>query len=174
MRTRCADIELELAGFAAGELDEPTADAVARHVVACAGCRDELSHELALRRTLADLPRVPAPRGLDLRPPAAAPRRRRRPAVFAAAATLAAAVVLAVVLGDSPRSGRPTAPEAAGYDAAQIAAARRDAAYGLVLAARILERSEKRTVADVFGHRLPRAVTESLRADPPSPEGGQG
>ena len=30
------------------------------------------------------------------------------------------------------------------------------------------------TVADVFGRTIPRAVTESLRDTPPTPEGGQG
>ncbi|MBE0566431.1 MAG: hypothetical protein IH621_10760 [Krumholzibacteria bacterium] len=57
---------------------------------------------------------------------------------------------------------------------AGFAAARRDAAWTLVLAARILERSERNALSDVFGQRLPRAVAESLGGPAPTPEGGQG
>ena len=55
-----------------------------------------------------------------------------------------------------------------------MATARRDAAWTLVLAARILERTEKNALSDVFGQRLPRAVAESLRSGPSTPEGGRG
>jgi hypothetical protein len=90
------------------------------------------------------------------------------------AAAAAAAVVVAVLVG--VRSPTPPAPDAVPRvaSAAERSAARRDATYGLALAAHILERTEKRTVAEVFGRTIPRAVTESLRDTPPTPEGGQG
>jgi anti-sigma factor RsiW len=167
MNTDCRDIELELADFAAGDLDPAGAEQVARHVAACAACRAELQREWTLRRTLAGLPAAWAPAGLV---PAPAVRPRRRGLALPA---LVAAALLAALLAVLPDTA-PVAPEAAPYSSGQVAAARRDAARSLLLAARILERSERTAVSDVFGARLPRTVAESIRAVAGNPEGGQG
>ncbi len=178
MNWQCPDIELELADFAAGDLEPAVADGVARHLAGCPECRAELERELRLRETLGALPPVAAPVGLAAAPVlAAAPRRRPRPDLTAAAGLVAAAV-LAGLLAALPASTPPRAVSGAAaggevYTAGQVATARRDAARGLVLAARILERTELNAVSDVFGQMLPRAVTESLRG-PSTPEGGQG
>lgn len=169
MNMRCPDIELELAGFAAGELDPGPAGQVARHLAGCAGCRDELARELRLRGTLAGLPLVAAPDRLGALE-ATGPRRRRRPWVHPGLGGLAAAAVLLALLAGLPGP----APVVTAYTPDQVAAARRDAAWTLVLAARILERSERNALFDVFGQRLPRAVAESLGGPAPTPEGGQG
>lgn len=174
MNERCADLELELTGFAAGELEPALADRVARHLAACAACRAELDRELRLRGALRTLPLAAAPAGLGALPPAAARPPRRLP-LPPSLGGLAAAAVLVALLAGLP-GGRPAGPgeTPAAFTADQVAAARRDAAWTLVLAARILERTERNALADVFGQRLPRAVAESLGGPAPTPEGGQG
>lgn len=167
MNTDCRDIELDLADFAAGDLEPAAAEQVAAHLAACAACRAELDREWQLRRTLASLPVAAAPAGLAA-PPA---NRSRRPGL--AAAGLVAAVLLAALLAALPGTVG-VSPEPAPYSSLQVASARRDAARSLLLAARILERSEKTAVTDVFGIRLPRTVAESIRAVADTPEGGQG
>ncbi len=170
MTMPCHAIELELAAFVADELDPATAEAVARHLAGCADCRDEMTRELALRDALGALPVAQAPAGLGRLP--RADGRRRLPA--AAFGGLVAAALLVGLLTTLPTP----APAPRGTDVAlspaQADAVRRDAVRSLVLAARILERSEKAAVVDVFGVRLPRTVAESLRAGSGTPEGGQG
>ncbi len=173
MNQHCPDIELELADFAAGDLAPAAADPVARHLAGCADCRGELERELRLRESLATLPLAAAPASLGRLPVPAAPRRFGLP--LPGAAALVAAALLLALLGALPRlDGVPQPDSGPVYTADQVASARRDAAWTLVLAARILERSEKNALADVFGQRLPRAVAESLRSGPSTPEGGRG
>lgn len=170
MKTACPDIEILLAEFADDELDAATAELVAGHVAGCADCRAELNRELALRCSLADLPIQAGP---AIATPAGAPARRSRFTVrrrwWSLAGGLAAAVVAAVLFLPLERVGT-IAPDT-GPD---VAAIRRDACASLVLAARILERSERHTVVDVFGRQLPAAIRESLPAPAVTPEGGQG
>ena len=173
MNASCATVARELTAFAAGELDRTAAETVARHLAGCAGCRGELDRELVLRDALAALPTLSAPRGLGATPTTGR-KPRRLPRSLTGAALLAAAAVVAALLAGWPHTTPAPEPLPQVADAAERAAARRDAVYGLVLTARILERTEKRTVADVFGRTIPRAVTESLRGTPPTPEGGQG
>ncbi len=180
MNTPCPDIQLELTGFAAGDLDPDAADRVARHVAGCADCRAELARELRLREALAGLPRAGGPAAAWAAGPAA-PRRRARAAGRACPWPPARAGGRRAPGGAAGGPARPAARPPRRrrhrdlvFTADQVATARRDAAWTLVLAARILERSEKSAVSDVFGQRLPRAVAESLRDDPSTPEGGQG
>ncbi|MFO7609933.1 MAG: hypothetical protein R6X35_12195, partial [Candidatus Krumholzibacteriia bacterium] len=134
----------------------------------------ELERELRLREALGALPVAAAPAGLGALPPAGA----RTPFRFPLAPSLgglAAAAALVALLAGLP-GGQPPLPvdTPSAYTADQVAAARRDAAWTLVLAARILERTERNALADVFGQQLPRAVAESLGGPAPTPEGGQG
>ncbi|MFO7610326.1 MAG: zf-HC2 domain-containing protein, partial [Candidatus Krumholzibacteriia bacterium] len=108
MNERCADLELELAGFAAGELEPALADRVARHLAACAACRSELERELRLREALGALPVAAAPAGLGALPPAGA----RTPFRFRLAPSLgglAAAAALVALLAGLP-GGQPPLP----------------------------------------------------------------
>ncbi len=177
MKHACSDIELLLAEFAADELDDLDAARVAGHVAICDACRAELGRESALRRTLAGLP---VHRGPDVHLPTAtptgSPARRLRTWLPVAGGLIAAAVVLAMLIpGDrSPLPDAPGATAGAPDAAPAVADIRRDARTSLILAARILERSERHTVADVFGRHLPHAISGSLRSGAEPPEGGQG
>jgi anti-sigma factor RsiW len=166
MKDACPDMELLLAEFAADELDDAAAERVAAHVATCADCRAELKREFALRAALGGLPvrqgpAIPAPAARPRRPLA---RRWWPLAGGLAAATLAAVLLLPTGGGDAPVTA----------DATDVDAIRRDARASLALAARILERSERHTVVDVFGRQLPAAIREAIPDAAVTPEGGQG
>ena len=174
MKTDCPDMEILLAEFAADELEAADAERVAAHVAGCDECRAELNRELALRRALGGLPvqsgpAVHAPQAAPSRRPRFAGRRRW----WSLAGGLAAAAVVAVLFLPGERGETPGT--ATGDDLAVLKdQIRRDARASLVLAASILERSERHTVVDVFGRQLPAAFRESLPEAAVTPEGGQG
>jgi len=178
MTMHCHEAELLLSEFAAGELDGRDAGRVARHLAGCEACRAEADRELKLRELLGGLPTIAASAGLaevgNLEK-VSEPQHRGRPRWPAVGSLVAAAITLAVLLpSTAPRVPDPLANVEPVYSVEEVAAARRDALFGLVLAARIIERTERHTVADVFGRQLPQAVTESLGSGTAVPEGGQG
>ena len=167
MMSLCDEIRLQLTEYAAGDLPAREAAAVAHHLDGCPACREELEVEKTLRGTLGSLPVADCPPGIGDFTPLSAPRRRpsRWPwgAGFVAAAGLAA-ILVGGFLGHGP------APE---FTAAEKAAARHDVIYALELTADVLERTQRTTVKDVFGERLPRAVTGSLKLKSPQ-QGDEG
>jgi anti-sigma factor RsiW len=162
MMSPCEQIRLQLTEYAAGDLSPPAAAVVARHVDACPACRRELELERSLRATLGSLPVAACPAGIGGFTPAAAGPSRRRTRWPWGVGIAAAAGLAAVLVGGFLDRG--PAPE---FTAAEIAAARQDVAYTLGLAARVLERSQREAVVDVFGDTLPRAVTGSLKLKSP-------
>jgi anti-sigma factor RsiW len=180
----CNAIESQLSEFAAGNLPRTDAVIVAAHLAACGSCRAEFDREQELRAILQELPLVTCPtrvsralqRRVDLAAGLPAARRSRR---WPASLGLVAAALLAVLLvpGLSRRTDRPLPTEAAGaatsnaqattgYTASEVNQARRDAVVALQLAASVLDRSRDRAVVDVFGSRLPRAISGALRPVP--------
>ncbi|MBU0742381.1 hypothetical protein KJ554_08555, partial [bacterium] len=94
----------------------------------------------------------------------------------AVGALAAAAAVLALVFA-APWRDRPGGTDVAGaggWSEQEIRIARGEIRLSLALAARIIEKTERRTVDEVFGHRLPGAVTRSVKTLTSSLEGGQG
>ena len=167
MMSLCDETRLQLTEYAAGDLPAAEAAAVAKHLDGCPACRRELGTEQALRATLGSLPVASCPPGIGDFRPTAAPVRRRSPlpwGVGFAAAAGRAAVLLGGFLDREP---------AAEFSAAEIAAARHDVIYTLGLAADVIERSQRETVVDVFGDKLPRAVTGSLKMKSPQ-QGDEG
>jgi len=185
--TDCAWIESQLAGFAAGELDPREVAEVERHLATCPDCRGELAGELALRESLTSLPVVSCPERVtanilavvnasDRRLGAA--RRRVVPIGWRRATwgLAAAAVVLALVFV-APWRDRPEDTYVAGEDGwseQEIRTARGEVRLTLALAARIIEKTERKTVTEVFGRQLRGAVIKSMKALTSSLEGGQG
>ncbi len=94
----------------------------------------------------------------------AAPHRRRQLADRRLLAGLAAAAIVVLLLAPSLPWRRGTAPPTpvAGYSPEQVETAREQARYGLALAARIVKRSERAALADVFRHRLPEVIRGTL------------
>ena len=212
MNRDCTLYEIHLAAYAGGDLPEPEYGAVSSHLSWCDACRAELVREYELRDLLGELPVVACPDrvserlfatlGLDRDVPNPAPRPRRAP-VFGRppvgplanglmAAGLMAAVLLAALFLPG-RLGRPDGPgpqasanvPATVYSDAEIAQARHDLIASLTMAAEVLDRSREQTMNDVFGNRLPGAVSGSLRPHAPdaqvpnrapgaSPSGGNG
>ena len=191
MNPPCHEIEILLTEYAAGDLDPQRNQAVRRHLAECADCRAELGRELRLRQLMGSLPVRHLPLGVgDLDPDA-----RTRPVSgggsflrrwLAPAAGLAAVLVLVLLAG---RSGPDTAPSTGLPGAASPAAvaatpgtwseqeldrAQDELEFTLALTARLLQRSEKTTVHEVFGDRLPRMISESLRKSMTLNEGDQG
>ncbi len=180
----CRDIELELVAFASGNLGLPERERVRNHLNGCADCRAELAREMNLRETLASLPRASAPLDLDDHIKAAirlagtrTPSGRNRRRLVAALAVAAACLFVAIILpGPRPASG----PEPAGsgpqhaWTEQEIAAARQEVMFSLALTARVLDRTRKDTIVEVFANKLPRAVNESLKLVKPTTPGGNG
>ena len=177
MMNRCREIEIELAAYAAGEIDPADRDQVRSHLDGCAGCRAELAREITLRETLGGLPAASPPANLDNQIRAAIHsartdsrswwlRHRLAAAVTVAAASLALAIIL-------PKPGQDSAPQQTWTDM-EIAAAREEVMFTLGLTARILDRTQKNAIIEVFGNQLPNSVNESLKLDKPEPSGGNG
>ena len=61
----------------------------------------------------------------------------------------------------------PSAPD-------ELAAAQDQLHYSLSLTARIIQRGQRETVQDVFGERLPRVISDSLRKTIHTNQGDQG
>jgi anti-sigma factor RsiW len=177
----CTQFEIQLTAFAAGELPAAEVVAVADHLAFCASCRAELRREQKLRLVLQDLPMVACPdrvtRAVQRQVAVPEPKRRtagpaRRPGLrrWPAGLGLVAAALVVALLGTGlrQRTSVPLPGEAATvvpariYTPAEITQARREAAAVLRLTANVLDRSRDRTVVDVFGSRLPRAIGDAL------------
>ncbi len=177
MMNHCHDIELELAAYAGGELDPAQQKLVASHLDGCAGCRAELAREMTLRETLGGLPTAIPPVDFDNRIMAAIPTagtdshswwRQNR---LAAGLTAAAAVMAFVFILGNP--GQDSGPQQTWTDR-EIAAAREEVMFSLALTARVLDRSQKNVIIEVFANQLPNSVNESLKRIKPTTSGGNG
>ncbi len=182
----CERTELRLAEYAAGALDARAREDVRRHLADCAACRDELARERRLREALSGLPQVPCPDRVSeailaetARDASDADRvvrgvrfgGRRRAAVGLVAA---AAVLALLVFAPARRDDAPVPSPMTALTRTEIDAARAEARYGLALAAGIIAKTEKKTMSEVFGRRLPGAVGTTVRSLTTRLEGGQG
>ncbi|MCB1183978.1 zf-HC2 domain-containing protein [bacterium] len=188
MMRDCEFYEIHLADYAAGELPRDRREALEAHLSACGGCREELAREIDLRTVLGSLPVAPCPdavtRGLaallPLDIPADRGRGAPRPWLRLATSGLVAAALALFVLVPALRDGRPAAAPAGhgAYTQAEVDQARRDVINVLALTAGVLDRSRTRTMTEVFGDRLPGAVSGSLRSphapDAHTPNGANG
>lgn len=178
-RNDCERASERLADYAAGSLDAARRADLERHLAGCAACRDELARERALRDVLSSMPRLRCPDRVseailaEVEGPAA-PRGRifrfagwRRAAAGAVAAAAALVLLLAGPLGERDTGERAWSEE-------EILTARAEVRYGLALAARIIGDTEKKTMGQVFGERLPDALDETMKALTTLLEGGQG
>jgi len=191
MKHDCTQYELQLTDYTAGDLTEPDRAAVENHLAQCAACRSELAREVELRTALVDLPLAQCPdsvtsflrASLDLADTARAPAQSgssapvdsfvpsgwRRTGLGLVAATLVAALLIPGLL-ERAREPEPVVARAnqanlaaVEFSDAEIEQARRDVVATLTLTAGILDRSRDRTVAEIFGARLPAAISGSLR-----------
>ncbi len=173
----CQKIELELAAYCSGELDPAGMDMVRRHLAGCALCREELGRELEIRGILGTLPEHEFPEDLEhrikaaaLRPVASIPparhRRRMTAVLVLAAASLAVALLVPAL---DPVSG----PDQS-WTEEEIAAARQEVMFTLALTAKVIDRTQKNTMVDVFADKLPHAIDESFKMVKPKTPGGNG
>lgn len=177
----CTLYDMQLAAYAAVELSEPELGAVRDHLARCGKCRAELAREQELRAVLGSLPAAICPAAVSdavtqristgqSRRSAPLTDRSRAGARWPAALGLVAAAILAILLVPGLlRESPPAGPPAAGigepgepFSRAEIEQARREFIMTLALAADVLDRSRDRTVVDVFGAQLPRAISSSL------------
>ena len=177
MMNHCHDIELELAAYARGELDPAQRERVASHLDGCAGCRAELAREMTLRETLGGLPTATPPADFDDRILAAIPAagadshpRWMRYRLAGGLTIAAASVALALILPNLPQDSGPQPT----WTDLEIAAAREEVMFSLALTARVLDRTQKHTVIEVFANQLPNSVNESLKIVKPTTSGGNG
>lgn len=172
--TPCPDIERELSAYLRGDLKPESKKLVREHLDRCIPCRAELARETNLSRTLGSLSLHGAPAELETllateissTVTGRAGRGRITAAVLAAAACLAVALLV-----PSLRPGSPPEPT---WSEQEIAAGRRDVLFSLALTARVLDRTRKEAVVEVFADRLPRAINESLKTVKPNNSGGNG
>ncbi|MGD9549100.1 MAG: anti-sigma factor [Candidatus Krumholzibacteriia bacterium] len=186
----CRDIQLELAGFLDGDLRPEETAGIAAHLARCAECTGELEREQALRRSLGTAPPVRCPATLTTAilkavaaesPESAAPvqpRFRRRALAPVGVGVALAACLVAMVATRTPDLDPAPTPGAAALRSEpgpeRIRQARRDLAWTLDLAARVIDHNEKETVKDVFGRKIPAAITGSLRSAAEASQGGKG
>ncbi|MBC8426617.1 hypothetical protein H8E07_21080, partial [bacterium] len=95
----------------------------------------------------------------------------RRAALGLAAAAAVLALFLVAPLGDLSDE---TEPAADAWTEQEIASARGDILATLTLTAEIINRTERKTVDEVFGRHLPGAVSSSIKTLTAYLEGGQG
>ena len=183
MMKSCEQIQLQLTEYADGTLGRTETRAVRSHLVSCAECRAEMQRELRLRHLLGSLPLCECPdaNGRIVHPAA----RAGFPGRLLVGAGLAA-VLLVAVLGwphvrssEQPVDGRPvdiaaTSGVTTDFTADELAAAQDQLHYSLSLTARIIQRGQRETVQDVFGERLPRVISDSLRKTIHTNQGDQG
>jgi len=180
----CRDIEIELAAYAGGELDSAESRRVRSHLDGCAECRAELAREMNLRETLGALPTANAPTDLEDRIRAAiqtagngVPSRWHRHRLAAALTVSAAGLALALILPAlRPASGPEsiTVGPTRTWTDEEITAAREEVMFSLALTARVLDRTRKEAVIEVFANQLPGAVNRSLKFVKPTTSGGNG
>ncbi len=82
----------------------------------------------------------------------------------------AASVALALILPNLPQDSGPQPT----WTDLEIAAAREEVMFSLALTARVLDRTQKHTVIEVFANQLPNSVNESLKIVKPTTSGGNG
>lgn len=171
MMSSCREIELEIVAYCSGELEPAERDMVRQHLDGCPACRAELGQEMELRRTLGTLPAEAAPAVLEQRIKAATRRpERNRRRLTAALALAAASLAIALILP----AMRPAGESDGTWSDAEIAAARQEVMYTLALTARVIGRTEKTAVVDVFADKLPRAIDQSFKMVKPTTSGGNG
>jgi anti-sigma factor RsiW len=187
-RQDCERTEILLTAYAAGDLAPDGCVEVERHLAVCRDCRGELARERTLRDALASMPLIPCPAPVTERIMAvvdadeacetAALRRAKSDRWRRAGVGLVAAAAVLALLVFAPTGDRPADPVAGLGDQTwsddEIRTARGELRYTLALAARIIEKSEKSTISEVFGRQLPGVVTKSVKAVTSSLEGGQG
>jgi anti-sigma factor RsiW len=174
---RCRDIEMELAAYCGRELGPAERKLVKAHMDVCAACRAELVREMSLRQTLGSLPLAEAPGTLDSRilavvQPTDSGYGWSRPKIRLGSAAVLVAACLAVVL--LLPSLRPSSAPEPSWTQEEIAAARQDVMYTLALTAKVINRTQKDTVVEVFAERLPNAINESFKKVKLTNTGGNG
>jgi len=178
----CAWVTDRLADHAAGDLEPREVAEVERHLAGCETCRGASAAERTLRETLGGMPLVRCPDRVSeaiLAEVDATATARRRILPFGrrrAAWGLTAAAAVLVLLLAAPWQDRPVEgdPAAGAWTENEIAAARGDILSTLVLTAEIINRTERKTVDEVFGRQLPGAVNRSIKTLTTYLEGGQG
>jgi anti-sigma factor RsiW len=173
--TDCRLFESDLGAYASGELEAAATDRIRAHLECCAPCRDELARENNLRQTLMGLSPVTAPKILESRVQAAIHAQREtraqawKPGRLTAAIILAAATLTVALLVPGLR----TTPSQQ-WTEQEIASGRQDVMYTLALTAKIIDRTQKDAVIDVFVDKLPRAINDSFKMAKPNNSGGNG
>ena len=191
MNAQCHEIQLLLAQYAAKELAPEQSLPVASHVADCAACREELQRETRLRRLLGDLPvqdytgeafAVPR-KDLQAKNSPETGFRRWMLAGVGFAAVLALAFLASDLLLDklSPASEQATeraATEDVGAPAAWTRAELDEAQDGVIFClsftAKILQESKRTAIHEVFGKKIPDAISGSLRKAIKTNQGAQG
>lgn len=189
MMTRCNHIESMLTEYLSDELHNteelgPLERAIVdEHLAECAACRIELAAAREIATGFASLPPASCPDELSRRILAGVDDelagrtrtgRRQRPAFWrmtGLAGTVAAAVLLALVLPNRT----PVSPDMATLPAAdstsiRVDQARQELLWTLAYTASVIDRSEKRSLADVWRQVRSRTPDSHTAAIP----GGQG
>lgn len=150
----CQDIEMLLMEYVSGELDGSTCADIEQHLAQCTACSQELEREKVLAKTLGALPagNVEAPVGFIY------PVQQNKWWLPASGGLVAAAVLLAILITGQPvTEHHKPAPSNQ-----ELAAATEDVRWTLRLAQNIIQKNEKETLVDLFGTKLPTAISGSL------------
>ena len=186
MNLQCNEIQLLLTEYAVGDLSPAESLVVEVHLAECPLCREELQREYRLRNLLGNLP-VRALRGEGLpsvetvgERSSIRPSWTHRPLL--AAAGLAAVLAILFLVDDfrAPSQAPTNADQARttgsnpAWTRAELDSAQDQVAYSLALTARILQKSERTAVHQVFGEKLPQVISESLHKAINTNQGDQG
>ncbi len=150
----CQDFEMLLMEYVSEELDVVTCTKIEQHLKQCQYCCQELEREKVLAETLGSLP----VKNTDAPSQFIYPVPKSQWWIPTSGGLVAAAVLLAILItGQSSTQHHNPAPSPK-----ELAVATEEVRWTLNLTNKIIQKNEKETLLDLFGTKLPTAISGSL------------
>jgi predicted anti-sigma-YlaC factor YlaD len=171
--TECKDVRNRLDLLFDRETDALTRAEIQRHVSGCKACRAETERLRNTERLLKGFPRVKCPDTINRAIARAVVKRgpqwnRFRPSWRT---VLIAAVLILFLFGVRPL-GKNGSPEPA-YSETEIRKAREEAKWSLTYVGQVLNRTNRRVVADAILNQLPESLRKGITSAIPGIQGGK-
>jgi hypothetical protein len=159
----CQEIEIQLMEYVAGELDAITTENVAHHLNLCSSCCKEWEREKVLSSTLGSLPAAESRADFLAGNNFSYPDPPGKWWLPISGGAIAATILLTFLI--SSQSTEKLAAPVSGPGPRELATATEEVKWTLTLASNIIQASEKATIKDLLGSKLPSALSGSLFPD---------
>jgi hypothetical protein len=171
--TDCKDIRARLDQLFDREADAFPREEIRRHLLGCQACRAEAERIRNIERLLKGLPKVKCPdlvsrniaRSVGLRRPVWEMVRPQWKVV------LVTAVLISFVFGIRPLGNN--GPPSPVYSQTEIETAKQEAKFSLMFVGQVLNRTNRRVVADAVLNQLPESLRKGITSAIPGIQGGQ-